>query len=135
MLCRVLVLRGWRTCKHVCCKAGLVKEKDSDKDPLEEMYCNTLKYRMSSDMIVASLVFILVSALSLSTGFCRSSVSHTFALSLHSNICLDSILFLAKQNVTEGCCAFIIITHVNYSCLILVEKLMVGKNIAFLNVD
>lgn len=80
-VCRVLVMRGWRACKQACCKAGAVKESDAGRDPLEEMYCKTLKFRMSSDAMVASVIFVLISLLSLSTGFCRSTVRCTHSLS------------------------------------------------------
>lgn len=69
------MLRGCRKCKQVC--AGTV-ETTRDKvtsDPLEDIYCQTLKRRLCSDLLTSVFVFVLVTGVFLSTAFCRSTVS------------------------------------------------------------
>ena len=44
-------------------------------DPLEDMYCETLKRRLISDFIISVFVFLVVTSVFLSTAFCRSVVS------------------------------------------------------------
>lgn len=44
-------------------------------DPLEDIYCKTLKRRLLSDLLIAVAMFVLTTSLFLSTVFCRHTVN------------------------------------------------------------
>ena len=71
---RDLILRGCRKIWSVCSVVDKKKEA-VPSDPLEDIYCSTLKKRLLSDLMVAIVVFVVTVSLSISTVFCRSIVS------------------------------------------------------------
>lgn len=72
---RELVSRGCRKCRQVCSGKSTKTRDNVTSDPLEDMYCKTLSSRLCSDVLISIFVFVLVTAIFISTAFCRSTVS------------------------------------------------------------
>ena len=67
-------MRGCKKCLKMCSRVD-EKPEESTSDPLEDIYCETLKRRLLTDLIISVIIFIVMTLLSLSTAFCRSHVS------------------------------------------------------------